>query len=136
MRKTSILQKFAASVINATVVLLAFLPFYIYIENILYKKLILIGLFLLYNLIFLAFNNSRCLGMILMETYYDKRYPKINQLLYILLYTASFSTLLFWFYFPFDLFLLNVVILQIPTILINGTTIHGYISGNIKTVTK
>jgi hypothetical protein len=54
-----------------------------------------------------------------------------NFLLFISLYTLSFSTLLFYIVFPFDLFLINMILLQIPTIILKKTTFHGFLSGNM-----
>lgn len=136
MKNSSTFQKLMSSVINILITLIIFVPFYFLFEETITRKFILIGIFFIYNLFFLIFNNSRCLGMIIMHTYYDKIYPKKNQLIYLVLYTLSFSSLLFSFFFPFDLFILNMVLLQLPSIILKKTTFHGYLSGNIRTVSK
>ena len=125
-----------ASVINIIITLFIFIPFYFLVGETTINKFILIGIFFLYNLFFLIFNNSRCLGMIIMNTKYAKKYPKKNQLIYLILYTLSFSSLLFSLFFPFDLFIINMLLLQLPSIIIKKTTFHGYISGNIKTISN
>jgi len=135
MRETSTFKKLATSAINVFFVFIIFLPFYFVVNDILTKKLILIGIFFGYNIIFLLFNQNRCLGMMIMKTRYAKKYSKSQHFLYVVLYTLSFSTLLFWIFFPFDLFLFNMLLLQLPTVITKKTTLHGYLSGNITTVT-
>ena len=136
MRETTALEKLTISIINIFFVLLMFIPFYFLMNNLLEKKLILILIFFSYNLIFFIFNENKCLGMIIMKADYKEEYPKLNQFVYIILYTASFSTLLFWFFFPFDLFLFTMIFVQLPTVIIKRTTLHVYLSGNITTVVK
>lgn len=136
MIKTNAFEKITTSFINVLSALIIFLPFYFTIDNFLVKKIIFIFIFLAYNLIFLIFNKNRCLGMIIMKTKYEKEYPKIKHFVYIILYTLSFSSLLFWINFPFDLFLLNIFFIQLPIVIIKKTTLHWYLSGNIITVKR
>jgi hypothetical protein len=133
MRETSAFEKLATSAINVFFVLVIFLPFFL-VDDILTKKLVLIVIFFGYNIVFLIFNQNRCLGMIIMKSRYAKKYSKSQHLIYSVLYSLSFSTLLFWIFFPFDLFLFNMLLLQLPTVIIKKTTLHGYLSGNITTV--
>ncbi len=72
--------------------------------------------------------------MTIVGTYWAKDYPLKNQLIWLSLYTLSFSTLLFWVFFPFDLFLINMLCLQLPMILIKKTTLHGFLSGQMVTI--
>ncbi len=74
--------------------------------------------------------------MILFNTHYEARKLPIEKVVYIMLYTASFSTILFYIWVPFDLLVFNLLILQLPCILLTGTTLHGFLSGGIKTVWK
>lgn len=134
MKDTTAFEKSLTSIINIVVILIIFTPIYFFITDNFLRKIILIWLFFVYNLLFLLFNNNRCIWMIIMKTNYDKIYSKRQHFLYIILYTLSFSTLFFWIYFPFDLFLFNILILQLPIILLTKTTLHGYLSGNIKTI--
>jgi len=133
MRKTTALEKLATSAINVFFVLVIFLPFYLLVTDNLTKKLILIGIFFVCNLVFVVFNDNRCLGMIIMKTKYAKKHSKSQHFLYAILYTSSFSTLLFWIFFPLDIFLFNMLVLQLPIIIIKKTTLHGYLSGDITT---
>ena len=135
MRETTAIEKLTTSAINLLVVLVLFIPFFFFVTDELARKLILVGLFFSYNLVCLIFNNSRCIGMMVMKTRYAKEYPKLNQLLYITLYSLSFASLLFWIFFPFDIFLFNMLFIQLPVVIIKKTTMHGYLSGNITTVT-
>ena len=72
--------------------------------------------------------------MILVKTYYDHERTIAQKLLYACLYTLSFSTLIFYIWFPFDLLLINLVVIQLPFILKFGNTFHGFLSGNVKTI--
>jgi len=69
--------------------------------------------------------------MIILNTYWKKDYSFFNYLIFVILYTLSFSTLLFYIYFPLDLFLMNMALLQLPTVILKKTTFHGLLSGNI-----
>lgn len=136
MRETSALEKFMTSTINVVVVFILFLPFYFFDVGDLDKRFVLIGLWFFYNLMFLIYNDKRGVGMMVMKTRYARRYSMLHGFIYVVLYTLSFSTLFFWIYFPFDLFLFNILILQLPTVLIKKTTLHGYLSGKITTMTS
>lgn len=134
MQSTSWFQKLSASAVNVMVVLVIFMPFYFLLDSTLVKKLVLIALFFLYNVSFLFSRDKRCLGMRAVGTSYEKSYSKWQRISYNLLYTLSFSTLLFWIWLPFDLFLLNMLFLQLPVRLAKKTTLHGYLAGDIRTV--
>jgi hypothetical protein len=127
-------EKLLASIINVSFVLAIFIPLLFLIN--MEWRLLLVLIFFIYNLLFLLFNNNRCLGMIILKTYWKKDYSFFNYFVFIILYTLSFSTLLFYAYFPFDLFLVNMLLLQLPTIIIKNTTFHGWLSGNIVGVKK
>lgn len=128
-RRTTIIQKLLPSVINAALVFFVSLPL-LEILPIYQWKLAVIGIFFIYNLFFLIFNRNRCLGMIMCGTYWNGKVHFKNEILFIFLYTLSFSTLLFSVYIPFDIFLVNMFLLQLPTIQLTGTTLHSYLSGN------
>jgi len=135
MRTTTILEKGLASAINAGVVLLMSLPIgFLYSWDV--WRVSAIVLFFLYNLFFLGLKDGRSLGMMVTHSYWKDpvRFPQ--HFLHSILYTVSFSTLLIWIYFPFDLFLVNMLLLQLPTILKTGTTLHARLSGNLATVVR
>jgi hypothetical protein len=134
MRETNFIEKLLASVTNVLIVGIFFFPVIFFDLDLISKKIIFISLFLLYNLLVLIFNKNRCFGMIIFKTQWKEKYPFANQIIYILLYTLSFSTLLFWVYFPLDLFLLNMIVFQLPVVIAKKTTLHGYLSGNMITV--
>ena len=129
MRKTNIIEKAATSLINVAVVFIISLPFFKYL-SLNNWKISVIFIFFFYNLFFLLFNNNRCLEMVICKTYWDKRGSFLKELIFVTLYTLSFSTLFIWIWFPFDIFFINMLFLQLPIILITGTTVHGYLSGN------
>jgi len=134
MKKTNLFEKALPSLINLVVVALLSIPLIWTPWDIITKKICIIGLFFIYNLLFLFFNKNRCLGMIIVDTYWKKEYSLKNKLIFLILYALSFSTLFFWIFFPLDLFLVNMLFLQLPMILIKGTTFHGYLSGQMVTV--
>lgn len=55
--------------------------------------------------------------MIIMKTRYNKDYKFSQGLIYIILYTISFASIFFYIFFPFDLFLFNMIFLQLPFII-------------------
>lgn len=69
-------------------------------------------------------------------TYWKNKVNFKKELIYIILYTLSFSTLFVKVYFPFDVFLFNILFLQLPSVIITGTTLHDYLSGNKSTMIK
>lgn len=130
-KSTNALQKLSISIINTFFVALLSLPFYlIFAFNTTYK-IILVLLFLLYNLSFIFLTKNRCLGMILLGVYWKKEYPVKQQIIYAFLYSLSFSTIIIWIFFPFDLLLFNLLLIQLPCVLKTGTTLHGHLSGRM-----
>ncbi len=136
MRESKAYEKLLMSTINAIVVLILYLPFHFIYSDWTLRKIILILLFFLYNLFVLVFNKNRCVGMIVFRSYYDGEVVFWKHLLYNVLYTLSFASLLFWVFFPFDVFLVNIFLIQLPVVLKTGTTLHGYLSGGIKTMIR
>jgi len=132
-RKTNIFEKSLASFIDVTIIFLLSAPI-VLILSINKWQLLTIGIFFLYNVLFLLFNRNRSLGMIIVGVEWAKAYSMQQKVIWLILYTASFSTLLIWIWFPFDLFLINMLLLQLPSILVTGTTFHGLISGRMETV--
>jgi hypothetical protein len=126
---TNALQKLWPSLINAAVVFAIATPLYSVMPLALWKSTV-VAFFLMYNLFFLLFAKNRCLGMMLAGTRWKRRAKFSHELLFVFLYTLSFSTLMFSVWFPFDIFLANIFLLQLPTVLATGTTLHGYLSGN------
>ena len=134
MKSTNIFQKLAASVINIFIVVLFSSPLIFIQMSVIDKKLIVIGIFFLYTLIFLIANYNRDLGMILVGTIWKKQYPWYQHLVYNIFYTLSFATIFFWIKYPFDILAINLLVLQLPTIILTGTTFHGFIAGNMVTI--
>jgi hypothetical protein len=67
-RKITFIEKFFTSAIDVLLVFLISPPF-LFIWGFNWQwKLLVIGIFFLYNVLFLVFNNNRCPGMILMKT--------------------------------------------------------------------
>jgi hypothetical protein len=127
MRNTTIFEKLVPTLINCAIVF-GLSTFFLNFPYAIWAT-ITVFLFLAYNLFFLVFNKNICLGMMLMGTRWKRRVSFQNELLYVFLYTLSFSTIFIKIWFPFDVLLINLIFLQLPTILFLGTTLHGYLSG-------
>ena len=136
MRPTTFLEKGLNSFISVAVLFILFIPILSLDISLLSKKLIFILFLFVYQIAIIVFNENISIGMIITKTSWKNNYPLHNQFVHAILYTASFSTLLFWIYFPFDLFLINMLFIQLPSILLTGATLHGYLSGKMTTVKK
>jgi hypothetical protein len=130
-KNTNALQKLSVSIINTLFVITISLPFYFIFGFTLEYKLALVLLFFLYNFTFIFLTKNRCLGMILLGIKWKEEYPLKQQIIYTFLYSLSFSTVIIWIFFPFDLLLFNLLFIQLPTVLLTGTTLHGYLSGKM-----
>ena len=135
MRPTTAFEKLLSSTINVGFVLGCFFPFLFLDLSVFGSKVLLIFLFFVYKIGVICFNHNRSLGMMITGAYWKKEYSLRKQFVHAVLYTLSFSTLLFSFFFPFDLFLLNMSF-QFLMVKLTGTTIHGYLSGRMLTVKK
>jgi len=99
-------------------------------------KIFIILLFFLYNLYFLIFHQSRDLAMILLDLDWRQSYPLKNKIAHLVLYTASFASIFYYLIFPFDLLLINIFVLQFPTILLKESTFQERLAGNMQTVLR
>ncbi|RJO59384.1 hypothetical protein C4546_02480 [Candidatus Parcubacteria bacterium] len=133
MASTNLIYKILPSIFNILITFLLAAPFYFLFQEKLWWKIAWLTVFLLYNLVF-EIRYNRCLGMILFGTRYDQPRKLWQKIVYSIFYTLSFSTLLFFLWFPFDLLMVNLIFIQLPFVLITQTTFHGFISGNIKTI--
>ncbi len=133
-QKATVTQKALASGINLLVVGILFLPFLLLELPRSIEKIIFLTLFFLYKMTFLLLNRNRTVGMIVAGTYWKTEYPFTRKTAHALLYTASVSTLLFWIVFPFDLFLANMLFLQLPFLLRKKMTFHEYLAGKMEAV--
>ena len=123
MKNTNAIYKLLQSVVNVVATSVLSVPFLLLYGPTLKWKISWVVIFFLYN-IFFEFVYGRCLGMMVFHTQYESKKSSPEKILYISLYTASFSTLLFYIWFPFDLLIFNLLILQIPCVLLTGTTVH------------
>jgi hypothetical protein len=130
-RLTSPVEKLLISAVNAVVPLLLAAPFLLTGLTLQQIKWILVALFFAENIEAMVFHAYRLPGMYLLGSRWKKSYPISRQLIHATLYSASFSTLLFWVWFPGDLLLLNLLCLQLPCVLATGTTLHGFLAGNM-----
>lgn len=131
-KNTNALQKLAVSIINTLFATILSIPFYFLFHGITTEyRIALVILFFLYNLSFIFLTKNRCLGMIILGIKWKEEYPIKQQIIYVFLYTLSFSTIVIWIFFPFDLLLFNLLLIQLPMVLLTGTTLHGYLSGKM-----
>ncbi len=130
---THALEKVLPSLLNAIFVFGLATPILIFFGPYLIWKWSVVIIFGLYEFAMYTLFKDRCLGMKIMDTYYAGRFSKRQHLLYSILYTLSFSTVLISAWFPLDLLLFNIFCVQLPCVLITGTTVHGFMS-NIQTV--
>jgi len=129
--KTTVWQKLLVSIINTCFVALLSIPFFILLGFTIEYRLILVLIFLAYQLVILLFPNRRSIGALLTRTVWSKKYSLKNHLIYAFLYTLSFSTIVVWVVFPFDLLLLKLLLIQWPFVTKTGYTLHGYLSGKM-----
>lgn len=130
-KPTTVIQKVIASFLNATVSVCAGLLFFACYGHLIFFT---VASFFVLNMIFLFRKDRREFGMLIAGSYWAERYPLWKHLVFALLYTASFATLFIWVWFPFDLLLINMLAVQLPFVVTTGTTLHGYLSGNMRTV--
>lgn len=129
--KTSAWQKLLVSIINTGFVGILSIPFYILFGFNFEYRLILVLIFLGYQIAILLFPGKRSIGAIITHTVWNKEYPLKNHIIYAFLYTLSFATLVTWMVFPFDLLLINLLLIQLPFVWRTGYTLHGYLSGKM-----
>ena len=127
MMKTNALDKLLVSVINFVVVVIPTIPFWF----IGYWRVALVGFFLVYQVIVAFSRSGRSFGMVLLGICWAEDYPIRNRLIFAVLYTMSFATIVVWVFFPFDLLVLNLLIVQLPVVLVTGKTLHGFLSGGM-----
>lgn len=133
MKVTSILQKLFASIINVGLILIVS-SFLIFLIGFNIKwKIVTIILFLIYELVFLFTKSKRDVGMMIIGSSWQILPSNAQYVLYNLLYTLSFSTLLFHIKFLGDLLLINLLFIQLPFVIFTKTTFHGYLA-NMKTI--
>jgi hypothetical protein len=131
MKNTNAWQKLLVSVINTALVLVLSIPFLIAWGFTTEYRVILVLIFLSYQLIVLVLPKRRTLGAVLTGSVWNKKYPLINHIIYAFLYSLSFSTLVVWVFFPFDLLIANLLLIQWPIVHKTGYTLHGYLSGKM-----
>jgi hypothetical protein len=137
-RPTNALEKAVPSLLNAIIAFGIATPTLIYFGPTLEWKIAVVVAFALYESFVFFHEKDRCFGMKIMDTYWRARYETKRHVLYNLLYTLSFATLLVFVWFPLDLLLINIFLIQLPCVVLTGTTLHGWLSGmeTVKVVEK
>lgn len=134
MRNTTAFEKLAASLLNAALALIISLPVFLYLGIGLWWKLATIAIFYIIQVLDTHERiGFRCFGMRLIGTTWAGKYSRTQRNVYSVLYTLSFSTVFFHVYIPFDLLVFNLLLIQLPCVLITGTTLHGFLAGGMRT---
>lgn len=131
MTKTTAREKLLISILNSIPVVLLSFPFLIVWGFDIEFRITLSLLFFAQQLVILLTPSRRSLGMILTNVSWNQAYPLHNHLIYAFLYSLSFSTIIFWVVFPFDVLIVNLVLIQLPMVYFTGYTLHGYLSGKM-----
>lgn len=125
---TTPLEKLLASAVNAVFVILISLPIGVWSD---FSVVWSITAVLMFFVMQIADTHRRigfrCLGMRVTGSRWERTYRRGQKVLYSFLYTLSFATLFVHVYAPFDVFLANMLLLQLPTVLLTGTTFHGWV---------
>lgn len=130
------LRKLAASAISAVIIAVLYLFSHFLFTFHTFKPLVMVGIFFVYNILCTIFEkDKRHIGLVAMHMGWDKDYSFSRHLVRIIFYTLSFATLFIWIFFPFDLFLFNILVIQNIFVHKTGTNLHGFIAG-IKSVDK
>ncbi len=129
MRFTTAYEKVLASFVNVIVVIAAVflltLPLSFWFD----WRLIAVFVFFAYQLAAYLFPGHRDLGMFVVGSFWDRDVHFRRFAAYVTLYTLSFGTLLYSIWFPLDLFLANMIFLQLPSVIFRHTTFHGLVAG-------
>lgn len=127
--------KLATSAINVLIIAAMGVPVCWTLElSLLQCKLVFLGMSAVYAGVALMIPGQRSPAMVLMRVKWAEPYGLAKLMLYALLYLASLSTVLFYIRFPFDLLAANLLLVQLPCVLITGTTLHGKLAGGVTTV--
>lgn len=129
IRSTYAYEKIAASFINALFAFGMATPFLIWWGPTLAWKVSVVVLFGLYEAFVFFVHKDRCFGMQLLSMYHKYPFRKRDHILYCIFYALSFATCLVYIWFPFDLLLFNIFFIQLPVVMMTGTTLHGWLSG-------
>lgn len=132
VKKTNAFWKLANSIVNVSFVFLVSLPllFTLGADTIEYKISVAL-IFLAYQLTVAITPDKVDFGDLATKTRWIKKYPLRNHIVFAVLYSLSFSTVFIWVFFPFDLLLCNLLLIQLPVVVMTGHTLHGYLSGKM-----
>lgn len=129
--QTNAFWKLMNSVVNVAFVLVISLPFLFLLGFTLRYRIILALLFLAYQLIVALSPKHIDLGDLVTGSRWIEKYPLKNHVIFTFLYSLSFSTFVVWVFFPFDLLIFNLLLIQLPFVLKTGYTPHAYLSGKM-----
>lgn len=131
MTITTAWEKLLISIINSIPVALLSLPFLVIWGFDIEFRIVLSIIFFTQQLIALLTPSRRSIGMILTNVSWNQTYPLHNHFVYALLYSLSFSTIIIWVVFPFDMLIVSLLLVQLPIVYFTGYTLHGYLSGKM-----
>ena len=98
---TTALEKLAVSMIN----ILPSLGAVVLFSQVADWRVVLVGAFLLYQLIIAVTPSKRSIGMRLMSIQWAESYSMKSHVVFAFLYSLSLGTVAVWVFFPFDLLL-------------------------------
>ncbi len=74
--------------------------------------------------------------MALVGTNWKESYPQTKQFIFVIANTLSFASIFYHVFFPFDLLLFNLVLLQVPSLFYGGMYFPQYIAGKMQMSTN
>lgn len=128
VRPTTAYEKVIASVVNVIVIVITVFLIMPLLSAWFNWKLVTISIFFTYQLVTYFFRDHRDLGMLVVGSFWDRDVHFARFMAYVSLYTVSFGTLLYSIWFPLDLFLMNILFLQLPSVVFRHTTFHGLVA--------
>lgn len=133
---TTVAEKLFASIINIIFVILVTSPLLFILGFSTKWKSITIIVFLFYELILIFTKQKRDLGMLVIGSYWKQPFTISQYIIFNIFYALSFATLFFQIIFPGDLLLINLLLIQLPCVMLTKYTLHGYLSGMVTVVSQ
>jgi hypothetical protein len=128
---SSIIQKIVASLINGGFIFLITLPIGLANKFSTGWKFSFIIIFYIYEALCGFIKGKRDIGMIIESTHWEQEPSLVRYLFYNIFYSLSFGSMLFYFKYPFDLLIINLIVLQLPSYLIFKKTFHGLLTNMV-----
>ncbi len=129
-RQTTRLEKIIASLVNIGVCFILSLPILIVYRSRVQWQIAFVVAAGIYQVIVATILRDRCLGLRAIKARWEQeRYPTRRRIIFHTLYFLHDASVAVWIFFPFDIFLANILILQLPLLLIANSTFQNWTSG-------